>query len=121
MNPPSNSPLAGIRSAFFQEWDPGAVLSGRTADVDRIVQAAFDQYLTPVYPAGLTVLAVGGYGRRELFPNSDVDVLLLTERAPHNEATRDALSAFLRALWDANLRLSHSVHSIDECCQYHPQ
>ncbi len=121
MNPPSNSPLAGIRTAFFQEWDPGAVLSGRTADVDRTVQAAFDQYLTPVYPAGLAVLAVGGYGRRELFPNSDVDVLLLTEKAPHNEVTRDALSAFLRSLWDANLRLSHSVHSLDECCQYHPQ
>jgi [protein-PII] uridylyltransferase len=121
VNPPSNSPLAGIRSAFFLEWDPGAVLSGRTADVDRIVQAAFDQYLTPVYPSGLSVLAVGGYGRGELFPNSDVDILLLTERAPHNEATRDALSAFLRALWDANLRLSHSVHTLDECCQYHPQ
>lgn len=121
MNPPSSSPLAGIRTAFFQEWDPGAVLSGRTADVDRIVQAAFDQYLTPVYPAGLAVLAVGGYGRRELFPNSDVDVLLLTEKAPHNEVTRDALSSFLRSLWDANLRLSHSVHSLDECCQYHPQ
>jgi [protein-PII] uridylyltransferase len=121
VNPPSNSPLAGIRTAFFQEWDPGAVLSGRTADVDRTVQAAFDQYLTPVYPAGLAVLAVGGYGRRELFPNSDVDVLLLTEKAPHNEVTRDALSAFLRSLWDANLRLSHSVHSLDECCQYHPQ
>jgi [protein-PII] uridylyltransferase len=121
VNPPSSSPLAGIRTAFFQEWDPGAVLSGRTADVDRIVQAAFDQYLTPVYPAGLAVLAVGGYGRRELFPNSDVDVLLLTEKAPHNEVTRDALSSFLRSLWDANLRLSHSVHSLDECCQYHPQ
>lgn len=121
MNPPSDSPLAGIRSAFFLDWDPGAVLSGRTAEVDSIVQAAFNQYLTPVYPSGLAVLAVGGYGRRELFPNSDVDVMLLTERAPHNEATRDALSAFLRSLWDANLRLSHSVHSLDECCQYHPQ
>ncbi|MFN9261906.1 MAG: ACT domain-containing protein [Acidobacteriota bacterium] len=121
VNPPSSSALAGIRAAFFQDWDPVAVLSGRTAAVDRTVVAAFDQYLAPVYPSGLALLAVGGYGRQELFPNSDVDLLLLLETAPHNQITRDALSTFLRTLWDAGLRLSHSVHSLEECCQYHPQ
>ena len=64
--------------------------------------AAYDQYLSSIFPVGLTVLAVGGYGRQELFPNSDIDVLLLTDTPPHNEATRDAFSAFLRALWDAS-------------------
>ncbi len=122
VNPPFNLPLDGIRSACFEHWDqPQLVLARRTAEVDHIVQAAFDQYLSPVFPSGITVLAVGGYGRRELFPNSDIDVLLLTENPPHNDVTRDALSSFLRSLWDVNLRLSHSVHSQEECCQYHPQ
>ena len=76
VNPPFNLPLDGIRSACFEHWDlPQLVLARRTAEVDHIVQAAFDQYLSPFFPSGITVLAVGGYGRRELFPNSDIDVV----------------------------------------------
>lgn len=67
----------------------------------------------------MALLAVGGFGRSELFPSSDVDVLILVERPPQEQAARDALSNFLRVLWDGGMRVSHSVHTVDECCTYH--
>lgn len=63
------------------------------------------------------MLAVGGFGRRELFPFSDVDVLILIEREAQAALIKDALSDFVRLLWDAGLRLSHSVHTVAECTE----
>jgi [protein-PII] uridylyltransferase len=59
------------------------------------------------------VVAVGGYGRQELFPYSDVDLLLLSD----GEAS--GVSEFLRILWDSGLRISQSVHTPTECCEIH--
>ena len=106
-----------VQQAFFETGDAGAVLAARTSSVDDAVLRAFEQSLLPVYPRGMAVLAVGGFGRRELFPHSDVDLLLLVEQAPSSQAPRDALAAFLRSLWDQGLRLGHSVHTPAECCQ----
>ena len=106
-----------VRQAFFETGDAAAVLSARSSSTDSLVVRAFDQILRPVYPHGMALLAVGGFGRRELFPHSDVDLLLLVEQAPTSEAQRDALAAFLRSLWDQSLRLGHSVHTPEECCQ----
>ena len=69
-------------------------------------------------PTACRVLAVGGYGRRELFPYSDIDLLLLVDKEVHGDTQRDALSAFLRSLWDSGLRLSQSVRTVAECCQF---
>jgi len=59
--------------------DPILALAERTALVDGMVQRSAGDKLWPAFPAGLTLLAVGGYGRRHLFPYSDVDLLLLVE------------------------------------------
>jgi [protein-PII] uridylyltransferase len=115
----SNGPLREARERFFGEGKADAVLSTRTASVDTVIRDAYARHLQPVFPSGMALLAVGGFGRSELFPHSDVDVLLLVERAPGDEMSRDALSAFLRVGWDSGLRLSHSVHTVEECCQYH--
>ena len=74
-----------------------------------------------VYRSGLAALAVGGFGRRELFPHSDVDVLLLTGRDLSGSGDRAAISCFVQRLWDAGLRLSHSVHTVEECVTLHLQ
>ena len=107
-----------IRERFFATGDASSVLAGRSEMVDRAVITAWHDHLAPVYPEGMTVLAVGGYGRKELFPHSDVDLLLLVEQAPAGPA-RAALSAFLRTLWDGRLRLSQSVRTVKECCELH--
>ena len=106
-----------VRQRFFQTGDPAQVLGARTALVDGLVVRAFEEWLLPVFPQGMAVLAVGGFGRGELFPCSDVDLLLLVEQEPRSQAARDALAAFLRVLWDQGLRLGHSVHTPAECCQ----
>ena len=93
-------------------------LAARTADVDGRVLEAYAQTLGPRMAAGLALVAVGGYGRKELFPQADVDLLLLLSTdavAPPREAIAD----FLQLLWDGGLRPSHSVHSVAECSTEH--
>ncbi len=94
-----------------------AAVAARTAMVDDLVCRAYQASLAAVTPKGVAVLAVGGFGRRELFPQSDVDVLLLIEKELEGNASREALSAFLRTLWDSGLRVSQSVRTIAECCE----
>ncbi|HSW49043.1 MAG TPA: HD domain-containing protein, partial [Bryobacteraceae bacterium] len=105
------------RELFLETGDPAPVLAARTTLVDGLVVRALEGTLLPVLPKGLALVAVGGYGRRELFPYSDVDLLLLVEQEPRAQAARDAIAAFLRGLWDQGLRLGHSVHTPAECCQ----
>ena len=64
--------------------------------------------------ASVALVAVGGYGRGELHPASDVDILLLSaeDLPPGGEG---ALSSFLAALWDAGLEVGHSVRTIAQC------
>jgi [protein-PII] uridylyltransferase len=108
-----------IREGFLAAGDPYAALDRRTVLADRIVTGASSDYLAPVFPTGLAVLAVGGFGRRELFPHSDIDVMVLIGSAPPTGVAREALSRFLQSIWDAGLRLSHSVHNVKECCELH--
>jgi [protein-PII] uridylyltransferase len=93
-------------------------LAARSAEVDERVRAAYAQTLEPLHPAGLALVAVGGFGRRELFPYSDVDLLLLVE-SDRTIPQRPAISAFLQGLWDSGLRPSHSVHSLADCVTEH--
>ncbi|MBV8818855.1 MAG: HD domain-containing protein [Acidobacteriaceae bacterium] len=81
--------------------------------MDEIVRAAFERTNPRV-----TVVAVGGYGRRELFPCSDVDLLLLATVLPANDE-KAAIAEFVRLLWDSDLRISQSVHTPAECCEIH--
>jgi len=94
------------------------ILAARTADVDRRVLEAFEHTLASRMGSGAALVAVGGYGRRELFPQADVDLLLLT-MTDAVVPPREALADFLQRLWDGGLRPSHSVHSIPECATEH--
>lgn len=105
------------QAQFLATGQAMPVLRERTSVVDAAVCEAFAATLTQVLPEGIALLAVGGYGRRELFPHSDVDLLLLVRKTPSENGIKDALSEFLRILWDSGLRVSHSVRTIEECCQ----
>ena len=61
----------------------------------------------------LTLLAVGGYARFELFPHSDVDILLLHNGA--NVAAIAGIESFLSEAWDLGFEIGHSVRSVEEC------
>ncbi len=65
-------------------------------------------------PASVALVAVGGYGRGELFPYSDVDVLLLLPPT-QGDALRAAVADFVTACWDIGLEIGSSVRSTDDC------
>lgn len=87
------------------------------AELRRIVDHALRELLKlcPL-PAGATLAAVGGYGRGELYPHSDVDLLILL---PHEPSPQDegAVAALVAALWDLGLEPGHSVRTIEQCEQ----
>jgi [protein-PII] uridylyltransferase len=66
-------------------------------------------------PAGAALVAVGGYGRGELFPHSDVDVLVLLQRGQSADALRASIEGFITACWDIGLEIGSSVRTVDEC------
>ncbi|MBL4607217.1 MAG: nucleotidyltransferase domain-containing protein, partial [Pseudomonadales bacterium] len=65
---------------------------------------------------GIALLAVGGYGRGELHPHSDVDILLLIKE-DKDKSFDPGLELFLTKLWDIGLNIGHSVRSLDECLE----
>ncbi len=111
---PSNT-----QNVFLATGDAMTVLAERTAQVDRTVMETAAAWLFPALPSGLALLAVGGYGRRHLFPYSDIDLLLLVEDERLAQSHKDAISAFLQRLWDSGLRMSHSVRTPEECTEVH--
>ena len=88
------------------------LVHARSNVVDTILIHAWQQYFSKD-ASDITLLAVGGYGRGELHPASDVDVQILLENndTHHN----DALSLFITFLWDIGLEIGHSVRTLDEC------
>jgi [protein-PII] uridylyltransferase len=71
-------------------------------------------------PPGAALVAVGGYGRGELFPHSDIDVLVLLPDTGEvdlgaNDALRAAVGGFITACWDIGLEIGSSVRTVDEC------
>ena len=66
-----------------------------------------------------SLVAVGGYGRMELLPNSDIDLLVLTQTNHLDDTQKSQLGAaieqWVSVLWDMGVTLSHSVRTIDEC------
>jgi [protein-PII] uridylyltransferase len=114
-NLPSNENQTAIQREFLASGDALTALAERSAQVDRLVLDAASRLLPP----SAAVLAVGGYGRRQLFPYSDIDVLLLFESERVAIDAKEAISAFLQHLWDCGLRMSHSVRTPAECTEVH--
>lgn len=103
-----NTELAG---QFSPDVSVTPLLRSRCLAVDSALQRLWSHF--DLDETGATLAAVGGYGRGELFPESDIDVLILVanERAPDTTA----LSGFISALWDLGLKIGHSVRTPDEC------
>lgn len=101
-----------------QQFDQGVPVADlvyqRAAFVDEILQQIWQQFIDDNTPVCL--VAVGGYGRGELHPYSDVDLLILLDESI-STAPPASLSDFLTQLWDIGLEIGHSVRTIQECRQ----
>jgi len=99
-----------LRDAFYASPDTARLLRDHATLVDHIIRDVFRECGMPKEAAAI---AVGGYGRGQLYPHSDVDVLVLlpSDTAP----PAGAIEQFFATLWDIGIELSHAVRTIDEC------
>jgi len=65
---------------------------------------------------GIVILALGGYGRRELCPKSDIDILILHEKSKVSEA-KDLAGNILYKLWDTGVEIGNSLRTVEDCLE----
>jgi [protein-PII] uridylyltransferase len=100
-----------LKQAFDQEQIIDLV-TARAQFVDCLLAKLWCQH--QLDEEQLSLIAVGGYGRKELHPYSDVDILVLTQ-AQTTILTEQKISAFITQLWDVKLDIGSSVRSVQEC------
>jgi len=106
--------LQNFNTHQFQSFEAGTsitqLLQERSLFIDQLLKQIWKQQIPP--PAKATLIAVGGYGRQEMQPYSDVDLLVLCEDC---DALADALSPFFTLLWDLGFNVGHAVRTLKEC------
>ena len=102
-----------LAKKFYDKEDVNELVRARAWVVDRLILHAWECLI----PSGedVSLLAVGGYGRGELHPHSDVDLLILLADPSPGKELRRAIEAFVTLLWDAGFYLGHSVRTIETC------
>jgi [protein-PII] uridylyltransferase len=106
---------ARLETEFFQHKNTAQLLKKQSQLIDKTIKTAWLR--TNIHAgtgAGVNLVAVGGYGRGELFPYSDIDLLILLPDAASN-GQNQAIEAFIGLLWDIGLNVGHSVRTLDEC------
>jgi [protein-PII] uridylyltransferase len=104
----------GVEERFTTGQTPISKLIGERAQlIDEILIRAWKRYLDISIEACL--VAVGGYGRGELHPASDIDLLILLDHEDLFDSFQEPLTQFLTLLWDIGLDVGHSVRTIDDC------
>ncbi len=104
---------AALRQAYEAHRLTTPLLAGRAKLVDGALTRLWQHC---GMPAKAALVAVGGYGRGELYPHSDVDVLILLPESA-NGIVQAPLVTLVGALWDIGLAIGHSVRSVDECIE----
>ena len=103
---------AALAARFDRGDDVDALVAARASTADTLIREAWARCV----PGDAALFAVGGYGRGELFPQSDIDLLVLAGDAAQ-DVLRDALARFLALLWDAALQASQAVRSPAQCTE----
>lgn len=108
-----------LLQAIYHEFDSGisveSLIIARSKFVDTLISSIW-QFFFNEPQAGLSLIAVGGYGRQELLPHSDIDLLFLVTEdslSKHSET----LEQIITFLWDIKLDIGHSVRTVDECIE----
>ncbi|MBO9498129.1 MAG: [protein-PII] uridylyltransferase [Novosphingobium sp.] len=96
------------------------ITAGHAFLIDQIIRVMHDHAIEHLYPANnrtkgerLTIMAVGGYGRAEMAPHSDIDIAFITP-GKQTAWCEQVIEAMLYLLWDLGLKVGHSSRSVDE-------
>jgi len=103
----------GLKEKYKNGCDVDTVVYGRAKLTDQLIDIIYSYQFRDLDQA-IALIAVGGYGRGELHPKSDIDLMILLQEE-ENQNTKDLLEKFLMLLWDIGLEIGHSVRTIEEC------
>jgi [protein-PII] uridylyltransferase len=113
--------FARIRKTFESTGDGRAAAAERSGLASAVVTQLYQAHISrdTSGPHDFCLCALGGFGRSELFPHSDVDILFLSETSGGLAEHREAVAAISRTLWDMGLRASTTSRTLAECAQLH--
>jgi [protein-PII] uridylyltransferase len=102
-----------LRDRYLRDPKPRHMLREHAELIDRTVRALWDEAGAP---RGAALVATGGYGRNELYPCSDIDLLVLLAGDPSREE-ETALEKLIGSMWDIGLEIGHSVRTVPGCVE----
>src|SRR5271165_3106087 len=105
-----------LRAEFGANGSGAASVRDRTALVDRLTSQLWDQHVS--IGSGFVMVASGGYGRRTLFPHSDVDLLFLAESEALRGKMKEPIRSICQEMWDIGLRVSPTTRTLDDCARF---
>jgi [protein-PII] uridylyltransferase len=100
--------MLAIRDAFYAGASGASTIAARAEAMDGLIAGLWREAVerTPGLGSGVALLAIGGYGRGELFPYSDVDLMYLMDSKTSETAAKAPVRALSQELWDCGIRLS---------------
>ena len=109
-----------IRDQFVSTGSGRAALLGRTALIESTVERLWKEFVSaePDGPPDFTLVALGGFGRRWLFPCSDIDILFLHARNGMDAKLKEPIRKLSQELWDLGLKLSNATRTLAECAHF---
>lgn len=112
-----------IQNNFTAAGDGRAAILSRTTVVESILLRLWNQYISAEKnaPAGLALIALGGFGRKWLFPHSDIDLLFLHANERAEGEFKDRLRQFSQEIWDLRMKLSPATRKLSECDRFDPE
>ena len=108
-----NNAQQSLITLFEKDFPVDKLIRSRSHFVDTLLIRAWQTYFV-TKTDDIALIAVGGYGRAELHPYSDVDILILLEH-DNIEDYKDSLESFITFLWDIGLEIGSSVRTLQEC------
>ena len=113
--------LLALRQSFERTGDGAATIRRRAISVDALFKAIWKSALgKDAERAGVAALATGGYGRRHLFPYSDIDLLYIYANDDAEREFREPVRSANQSLWDIGLRASPAMRTLKECDRIDP-
>ena len=112
--------MALVRQTCERTGDGTAAIRRRSAVVDRILIEMWRQAFAGQPPQNMALLALGGYGRKDLFPYSDIDVLFAFADEKTEVHSKEAVRSIIQGMWDIGLRASPCSRTVKEAGRFDP-
>ncbi len=112
--------MALVRQTCERTGDGTAAIRRRSAVVDRVIVEMWKRAFTGLPPQNVALLAIGGYGRKDLFPYSDIDLLFAFADDRTEERAQEAVRAVIQGMWDVGLRASPASRTVKEAGRFDP-